>query len=247
VVLIKRRLAERYWPGEGAIGKRLKVGPSDSPNAWLTVVGVVGDVRQTGLYEQKLEFYVPYMQERRGFMAPRDLVVRTKGETAVIATAVRQAVWAVDKDQPVSNVRTMDQVFAAAISQERFQALMLGLFAALALVLACVGLYGVISYSVVQRTHEIGVRMALGAQPVDVLRLVIRQGMFLTFAGLVVGIIAGTLVTRVLSDMLFGVTPRDPLTFAGVPLLLMVVALIACYVPARRATRIDPLEALRYE
>jgi putative ABC transport system permease protein len=247
VTVINRRLAERYWPGEDAIGKRLKVGPSDSPNAWLTVVGVVGDVRQTGLYEQKLEFYVPYMQERRAFMAPRDLVVRTKADPGVIAAAVRQAVWAVDKDQPVSNVRTMDQVFAAAISQERFQALMLGLFAALALVLACVGLYGVISYSVVQRTHEIGVRMALGAQPVDVLRLVIRQGMSLTFAGLVVGIVAGTFVTRVLSDMLFGVTPRDPLTFAGVPVLLLVVAFLACYVPARRATRIDPLQALRYE
>jgi putative ABC transport system permease protein len=247
VTVINRRLAERYWPGEDAIGKRLKVGPADSPNAWLTVVGVVGDVRQTGLYEQKLEFYVPYMQERRAFMAPRDLVVRTKADPGVIAAAVRQAVWAVDKDQPVSNVRTMDQVFAAAISQERFQALMLGLFAALALVLACVGLYGVISYSVVQRTHEIGVRMALGAQPVDVLRLVIRQGMSLTFAGLVVGIVAGTFVTRVLSDMLFGVTPRDPLTFAGVPVLLLVVAFLACYVPARRATRIDPLQALRYE
>jgi predicted permease len=247
VTLVNRRLAERYWPGEDPIGKRLKVGPADSPNAWLTVVGVVGDVRQTGLYEQKLEFYVPYMQERRSFMAPRDLVVRTKADPGVIAAAVRKAVWAIDKDQPVSNVRTMDQVFAAAISQERFQALMLGLFAALALVLACVGLYGVISYSVVQRTHEIGVRMALGAQPWDVLRLVIRQGMLLTFAGLVVGIIAGTFVTRVLSDMLFGVTPRDPLTFAGVPLLLMVVAFLACYVPARRATRIDPLIALRYE
>ncbi|HSE19712.1 MAG TPA: ABC transporter permease [Pyrinomonadaceae bacterium] len=247
VVLVNRRLADRFWPGEDAIGKRLKVGPADSPNAWLTVVGVVGDVRQTGLYEQKLEFYVPYMQERRSFMAPRDLVVRTKADAAVLAGAVRQAVWAVDKDQPVSNVRTLDQVFAAAISQERFQALMLGLFAALALVLACVGLYGVISYSVVQRTHEIGVRMALGAQPVDVLRLVIRQGMLLTFAGLVVGIIAGTFVTRVLSDMLFGVTPRDPLTFAGVPVLLLVVAFLACYVPARRATRIDPLVALRYE
>jgi putative ABC transport system permease protein len=246
-VLVNRRLAEQYWPGEDAIGKRLKVGALDSQNAWLTVVGVVGDVRQTGLNEQKLEFYVPYAQERRSFMAPRDLVVRTKSDPAAIAAAVRNAVWSVDKDQPVSNVRTLDQVFAAAISQERFQALMLGLFAALALLLACVGLYGVISYAVVQRTHEIGVRMALGAQPLDVLRLVIRQGMMLTVAGLVAGIIAGTFVTRVLSDLLFGVTPRDPLTFAGVPVLLLLVAFFACYIPARRATRIDPLAALRTE
>jgi putative ABC transport system permease protein len=246
-VLVNRRLAEQYWPGQDAIGKRLKVGPADSPNAWLTVVGIVGDTRQTGLNEQKLEFYVPYAQERRLFMAPRDLVVRTKSDPALIASAVRQAVWTVDKDQPVSNVRTLDQVFAAAISQERFQALMLGLFATLALVLACIGLYGVISYSVVQRTHEIGVRIALGAQPVDVLRIVIRQGMTLTLAGLVVGIVAGTLATRVLSDMLFGVAPRDPLTFTGVPVLLLLVAFLACYIPARRATRIDPLVALRYE
>ncbi len=247
VTVINRRLAEQYWPGENAIGKRIKVGPADSPNGWLTVVGIVGDVRQTGLYEQKLEFYVPYMQERRSFMAPRDLVVRTEEDPAVIAAAVRKAVWSVDKDQPVSNVRTVEEVFSAAISQERFQALMLGLSAALALVLACVGLYGVISYSVVQRTHEIGVRMALGAQPVHVLSLVIRQGMSLTFVGLVVGIVAGTFVTRVLTDMLFGVTPRDPLTFAGVPVLLLIVAFLACYIPARRATRIDPLIALRYE
>ena len=246
-VLVNRRLAEQYWPGQDAIGKRLKVGALDSSNAWLTVVGVVGDVRQTGLTEQKLEFYVPYAQERRSFMAPRDLIVRTKSDPAVIAAGVRQAVWSVDKDQPVSNVRTLDQVFAAAISQERFQALMLGLFATLALVLACIGLYGVISYAVVQRTHEIGVRMALGAKPVDVLRLVIRQGMTLTLAGLVVGIVAGTFVTRILTDMLFGVAPRDPLTFAGVPVLLLLVAFLACYIPARRATRIDPLAALRSE
>src|ERR1044072_5924517 len=247
VVLVNRRLAGQYWAGEEAIGKRIKIGPVDSPNAWLTVVGVVSDTRQTGLYEQKLEFCVPYAQERRSFMAPRYLVGRTKSDRALIAAAVRRAVWSVDKDQPVSNVRTLDQVFSAAISQERFQALMLGLFAALALLLACVGLYGVISYSVVQRTHEIGVRMALGAQPVDVLQLVIRQGMLLTFVGLVIGIVAGTFVTRVLTGMLFGVTPGGPLRFAGVPGLLVIVAFLACYVPARRATRIDPLIALRYE
>ncbi|HEX6716484.1 MAG TPA: ABC transporter permease [Pyrinomonadaceae bacterium] len=246
-IVVDRRLTEQFWPGEDPIGKRLKIGPVDSPGEWLTVVGVVGDVRQTGLYEQKMEIYVPYAQERRVFMSPRDLVVRTKLDPTSLARAVRQAVWAVDKDQPVSNVRTMDQVFSAAISQERFQALLLGLFAALALVLACVGLYGVISYAVVQRTHEIGVRVALGAQPRDVLGLVIRQGMLLTLTGLAAGIVAGTFLTRVLSDMLFGVTPTDPLTFAGVPVLLLLVAFLACYIPARRATRIDPLIALRYE
>ena len=248
VILVNRRLAEQYWPGQDPTGKRLKIGPIDSPNPWLTVVGVVGDVRQSELYgDLRMDLYAPYAQDRRAFIAPRDLVLRTKGDATSVASAVRQAVWAVDKDQPISNVRTMDQVFAAAISRERFQALMLGLFAALALVLACVGLYGVISYSVAQRTHEIGVRMALGAQPRDVLKLVIRQGMLLTLTGLGVGIVAGAIATRLLSDMLFGVTPRDPLTFIGVPVLLLLVAFLACYIPARRATRIDPLIALRYE
>ena len=248
VIVISRQLAEQYWPGQDATGKRLKIGPLDSPNPWLTVVGVVGDVRQAGLYgDPRMDLYAPYAQDRRAFIAPRDLVLRTKGDAASVAAAVRQAVWSVDKDQPVSHVRTMDQVFAAAISQERFQALLLGLFAALALVLACVGLYGVISYAVVQRTHEIGVRMALGARPRDVLSLVLRQGMGLTIVGLVVGIGVGSVATRVLSDMLYGVTPRDPLTFVGVPALLLLVAFLACYIPARRATRIDPLVALRYE
>jgi putative ABC transport system permease protein len=248
VIMISRRLAEQYWPGEDPTGKRLKIGPLDSPNPWLTVIGVVGDVRQAGLYgDPRMDLYSPYAQERRAFIAPRDLVLRTKGDAASVAAAVRQAVWSVDKDQPVSHVRTMDQVFAAAISQERFQAFLLGLFAALALVLACVGLYGVISYAVAQRTHEIGVRMALGAQPMDVLRLVLRQGMALTIAGLIVGIGVGLAATRMLTDMLYGVTPRDPLTFFGVPALLLLVAFLACYIPARRATRIDPLVALRYE
>jgi putative ABC transport system permease protein len=247
VILINQRLAEQYWPNEDPIGKRLKIGAVDSPNQWLTVVGIVNNVRQTGLYEQKHEIYVPYAQERRVFMAPRDLVVSTKADAASVVGAVRQAVWSVDKDQPISNVQTMDQVVAASISKERFQTLLLGLFATLALLLACVGLYGVISYAVVQRTHEIGVRMALGAKPVDVLRLVIRQGMGLTIIGLIVGVAVGSVVTRVLSDMLYGVGTRDPLTFVGAPLLLLVVAFLACYIPARRATRIDPLVALRYE
>jgi predicted permease len=248
VFIVNRRLAEQFWPGEDPTGKRLKIGPADSPNPWVTVIGVVGDVRQAGLYgEQLAELYAPYAQEPRSWMAPRDLVVRANGDAAALAGAVREAVWAVDKDQPVSNIKTMDQVFAAAISRERFQMLLLGLFAALALVLACVGLYGVISYAVAQRTHELGVRMALGAQPRDVLRLVLRQGMVLTCAGLVFGIAAGLAVTRVMTDMLYGITATDAVTFVSVGALLIVVAFLACYVPARRATKVDPLIALRYE
>jgi len=247
-IIINRHLAEQFWPGEDPTGKRLKIGPADSPNPWATVVGVVGNVRQAGLYGELLpELYVPYAQERRPWVAPRDLVVRVNGDSAALTGAVREAVWAVDKDQPVSNVRTMDQVFAAAVSRERFQMLLLALFATLALVLACVGLYGVISYAVAQRTHEIGVRMALGAQSRDVLRLVIRQGMVLTVAGLLLGIGVGLLATRVMADMLFGVTATDAVTFASVGGLLVVVAFLACYVPARRATKVDPLIALRYE
>ena len=248
VIVVNRRLAEQFWPGADPTGKRLKIGPVDSPNPWATVAGVVGDVRQGGLYgEQDLAIYVPYAQERRGFVAPRDLIVRTTGNPASLAGAVREAVWAVDKDQPISNVRTMDHVLAASVSRERFQTLLLALFATLALVLACVGLYGVISYAVVQRTHEIGVRMALGAQAGDVLRLVINQGMLLTLIGLVIGIAGAFAVTRVMTEMLYGVTARDPLTFAGVPIVLGVIALLACYIPARRATKVDPLVALRYE
>ncbi len=248
VVVVNRRLADHFWPGEDPTGKRLKVGPLDSPSPWAMVAGVVGDVRQAGLYDEpSFELYVPYAQEWRGFVAPRDLVVHTNGDPEQLAGAVREAVWAVDKEQPVSNIRTMNQVMAGAVSRERFQTLLLALFATLALVLACVGLYGVISYAVVQRTHEIGVRMALGAQPGDVLRLVINQGMVLTLIGLAAGVGLSFAVTRVMSEMLYGVTARDPLTFAVVPVILGVIALLACYLPARRATKVDPLVALRNE
>jgi putative ABC transport system permease protein len=248
VVMVNRRMADQFWPNQDPTGKRLKVGPPDSPNPWATVVGIVGDVRQSGLYgEQKFELYAPYTQDNRGFVAPRDLVVRTATDTPQIAAAIRQSVWTVDKDQPISNVRTMNQVFSATVSQERFQTLLLTVFASVALLLACVGLYGVISYSVVQRTHEIGVRMALGARRGDVLRLVISQGLGLTFVGTMLGMVASFLLTRVMSQMLFGVTATDPLTFAGVGGLLIIVAFLACYIPARRATKVDPLVALRYE
>jgi putative ABC transport system permease protein len=248
VVVVNRRLAEHFWPNQDPIGKRLKIGSADSQNPWATVVGVAADVRQAGLYgDQKFEIYASYNQDSRGFAAPRDLIVRTTSDLTAMTAAVRQAVWSVDKDQPVSNVRTMQQVFAATVSRERFQTLLLTIFATAALVLACVGLYGVISYSVAQRTHEIGIRMALGARRTHVLKLVIIQGMALTFTGLAVGLGLAAAVTRVLTEMLFGVTAMDPMTFMAVAGLLLVIALFACYVPARRATKVDPLTALRYE
>lgn len=248
VVVVNRRLANQFWPGQDAVGKRVKVGPADSPNPWATVIGVVGDVRQVGLQgEQRLEMYATYKQDPRGFIAPRDLVVRSKAEPASIVAAVREQVWAVDKDQPVSNVRTMERVFANAVARERFQTLLLSLFAGLALVLAVVGLYGVMSYTVTQRTHEIGIRMALGAQRKEVLRLIIGQGMVLTLVGVALGLGVALGVTRLMAGILYDVTATDPTTFVAVAGLLAAVAFIACYIPARRATKVNPLVALRYE
>ncbi len=248
VVVINRRLATQFWPGSDPVGRRLKVGPADSPNPWATVVGIVGNSRQSGLYgDPTLELYVPYKQERRGFTAPRDLIVRTKGDPSSIAAAVRAAVWDVDKDQPVSNVRTMNQVVSETVSRERFQTVLLTLFGGLAVCLACIGLYGLISYAVANRTYEIGLRVALGAQSWDVLTLIVKQGVVLTFIGIAVGLSAAFAVTRFLAGMLFEISPTDPLTFFSAAALLLLVAVVACYVPARRATKVDPLVALRYE
>ena len=248
VVVINRKLADESWPNDNPIGKRLKVGPADSQNPWAVVVGVVNNVRQGGLdADFNFEWYAPYSQETRGFTAPRDLIVRTKSEGASLAGAIRTAIWAVDKDQPVSNIRTMDQVFQQAISRERFQTFLLTLFAVLALLLACTGLYGLISFAVSQRTHEIGVRMALGAQQRDVLKLVINQGMLLTLIGLALGLVGALAAGRLLSGMLYGITATDTVTFVTVPAFLGAVAFVACYLPARRATKVDPLIALRYE
>ena len=182
-----------------------------------------------------------------GFFAPRHLVVKTDVEPLGLAAAVRRTVWEIDKDQPVSDIRTMEEVLSESIARQRFSMLLLGVFAAVALVLAAVGIYGVMSYSVAQRTHEIGIRMALGAQRGDVLKLAVGHGLKLVLIGLVVGLAAAFILTRVMTSLLFGVSATDPPTIVIISLVLIAVALLASYIPARRATKVDPMVALRYE
>jgi putative ABC transport system permease protein len=246
VVVISETMARRFWPGEDAVGKRIAAGRVRTPEDWIQVVGVVKDVRQFELNaEPKPQMYLSYRQA--GFFEPRDLVVKTDVDPASMAATVRKAVWEIDKDQPVSNIRTMEEILADSIARQRFSMLLLAIFAAVALVLAAVGIYGVMSYSVAQRTREIGIRMALGAQTGTVLKLAIGYGMKLVIAGIVIGLIAAFALTRVMSALLFGVTATDPTTFTLISLLLIAVAVLASYVPARRATRVNPIIALRYE
>ncbi|HKG48225.1 MAG TPA: ABC transporter permease [Pyrinomonadaceae bacterium] len=245
-VVISETMARRYWPGEDAIGKRIAAGRVRSPEDWIQVVGVVKDVRQFELTaEPRPQMYLSYRQA--GFFDPRDLVVKTDVDPSSLAATVRKAVWEIDKDQPVSNIQTMEAILADSIARQRFSMLLLAIFAAVALVLAGVGIYGVMSYSVAQRTHEIGIRMALGAQTGAVLKLAVGYGMKLVIAGIVIGLIAAFALTRVMSTLLFGVTATDPATFTLISLLLIAVAALASYVPARRATRVNPIIALRYE
>ena len=246
VVVISETMGRRYWPGEDVVGKRISLGRIRKPEDWFQVVGVVKDVRQFELTaEPKPQMYLTYRQA--GFFDARDLVVKTDVEPASMAATVRNAVWELDKDQPVSNIQTMEEILADSIARQRFSMLLLAIFAAVALVLAGVGIYGVMSYSVAQRTHEIGIRMALGAQTGAVLKLAVGYGMKLVLAGLVIGLIAAFALTRVMSTLLFGVTATDPATFTLISLLLIAVAVIASYIPARRATRVNPIIALRYE
>jgi len=246
VVVISETMARRFWPGEDVIGKRLAAGRAQSPEDWIQVVGVVKDVRQFELTaEPRPQMYLSYRQA--AFFAPRDLVVKTDVDPASLATTVRKAVWDVDKDQPVSNIRTMEEILADSIARQRFSMLLLAIFAGVALVLAGVGIYGVMSYSVAQRTREIGIRMALGAQTSAVLKLAVGYGMKLVIVGIVIGLIAAFALTRLMATLLFGVTATDPTTFTLISLLLVSVAALASYIPARRATKVDPMIALRYE
>jgi len=244
VGVINETMARKFWPGEDPVGKRLNMGnPATSP--WITVVGVVGDTRNSALEKEPYpQVYLPAAQFRQRSMT---FVARTSADPLSLVPAVRRELAALDKDLPLYNVRTMEQVLSESVARRRFQMILIAAFAGVGLLLAAVGIYGVISYSVAQRRHEIGVRMALGAGAPDILRLVVGQGLGLTLAGVGLGIAAALLLTRVLASLLYGVSATDPLTFACVSLALVGVALLACLVPARRATRVDPMVALRYE
>jgi len=249
VAVINETMARQFWPNENnVLGKRFKLGFHDSPNPWITVVGIAGDVKEKGLdAPAPSEMYLPFQQISYFSFAPNNLVIRKVGDPLNLVAAVRQAVWAVDRDQPVSNVRTMEEILAGEVIQRRLGMSLLAAFAALALLLASLGIYGVLSYTVTQRTPEIGMRMALGARPKDVLRMVLGDGMRLALLGLGIGLAASFALTRTLANLLFGVSATDPTIFATVSLLLILVSFIACYLPARRAAKVDPLVALRSE
>jgi putative ABC transport system permease protein len=250
VAIINETMARQYWPGENALGRRFKVGdPDDAGRPWIEIIGIAGDVRQMGLAEPvKAEMYLPYQQiNHNPWFMPRDLAIRTTGDTSSLAGSVRRIVREVDPDQPVSNVATMSEVLGEEAAQQRMGMIMLAGFAALALLLASLGIYGVLAYFVTQHTNEIGVRLALGAAPRNILFLVLRKGMGLTLLGVVIGLAAAFASTRLMSSLLFGVKAADPFTFVVAALLLTLVALLACAIPARRATRVDPMVALRYE
>ncbi|MCG3161859.1 MAG: hypothetical protein JMDDDDMK_03074 [Acidobacteria bacterium] len=242
VIVINQTMARRYWPNDDPIGKQVHL---LSPDVTASVIGVVGDVKHFSLDEPELtQIYLAYAQQPHIFAS---LVVRTNGDAANFSNAVRGAIWSVDRDQPVWKVRTLEWLLQRSLGGQRFLAQLLGAFSALALLLAAVGIYGVMSYAVTQRTHEIGIRAALGATAADILRLVLKQGLTLALIGLAAGLLAAFGLTRLMKSMLFSVSVNDPLTFAVIAGALALVALVACYVPARRAAKVDPMVALRSE
>ncbi|HEX8474382.1 MAG TPA: ABC transporter permease [Pyrinomonadaceae bacterium] len=245
VVIINQSLATRFFANEDPIGKRISLTPFGQPPVWIQIVGVAGDVRHTGLAaEPGPQLYTPYYQDP---VLNMSLVVRTKSNPMSVASSVRNEIRKADGEIPVFGVRSLEQMASESIAPRRITMLLLGFFAVLALVLAAVGIYGIMSYSVTQRTHEVGIRMALGAQPRDILKMIVKQGMLLTLIGVAVGFVAAFAATSVLASFLYGVSSTDLVTFVTAPLILMAVAILACVVPARRATKVDPMTALRYE
>ncbi|MCI0407809.1 MAG: ABC transporter permease, partial [Acidobacteria bacterium] len=243
VAVINESLARRIFPGEDPIGRQIRMGINSQ--AVREIVGIVKDVKHYALESRfTMQMYEPYRQQTRDSMV---FLLRTDTDPASLTSAARRAIFSLDKEQPVSEARTLEELVSASASQRRFNTLLIGFFAVVALVLAAVGIYGVVAYSVAQRTHEIGVRMALGAQKRDVFSLVLRQGMVLVVTGVILGLAGAMALTRLISQLLFNVSALDAATFLSTPLLLAAVALLACYLPARRASRVDPMVALRYE
>jgi len=255
VVIINERAASRFWPGEDPIGKRISFdSDTKNPPTWLTIIGVSKNAMQSDWAEKPYqEVYLAAFQNSQFLTDPAahfayiTLVVRTAGSPGAYASAVKDAVWSLDRNLPVSEVLTIDGVVADANAEPRFEMLLLGMFAAVALALAAVGIYGVMSYSVTRRTHEIGIRVSLGASRGNILLLVVKQGMLLALIGSAVGIGGALLLSRLMTKLLYGVRPNDPVTFCAVASILMIVALAASYIPARRAMRVDPMVALRHE
>ena len=242
VIVVNEPFAEKYFPHESAIGKHLKLFEGKPQFATREIVGIVGGNKSFALEESlRPEMFISDSHMRMS------VVVRGAGDPAMLAAAVRQALRQIDPDQATSTFRTMSDVVSSSAANDRFNTLLLGAFAAIALLLTAAGIFGVLSYLVTQRTREIGLRMALGAQPTDVLRVIVGHGLRLVLLGLFIGVAGAFVVTRWMSSVLFGVTPTDPLTFTVVALMLGSVALLASYIPARRAMRVDPMVALRYE
>ncbi|HEY3103206.1 MAG TPA: ABC transporter permease, partial [Pyrinomonadaceae bacterium] len=245
VIIVDEQFAKRYWPNVEAVGKRIRFGTDDGAPV-LEVVGVVGRVKMEGLDNDsnRVQGYFSFSQVPFSGMT---VIIKGQGDPNQLIASARNQIRNLDSDQPIYNIRTMDEIRGESIAPQRLNLTLLTIFAAIAFVLAVVGIYGVMSYAVTQRTHEIGIRMAIGAQPRDVFRMILGQGMFLTIIGMVAGLLGAFALTRLMATMLFNVKPTDPLTFAAVAFLLIAVALIACYIPGRRATKVDPVDSLRYE
>jgi len=245
VLIINETAARRYWPGQNPVGGRVTFTAGGTPPTWLEIVGVVKDVLHDGLeLPAKPTIYLPFSQSIRTFMVT---VVRTDIDPASLTSAVRTAIAEVDKDQPVMLTRTMADIYSDSVAQRRFNTVLIVAFGALALLLAMVGVYGLMAFTVTQRTHEMGVRIALGAERADVMKLVLGQGLRLAFSGIAFGLVMAFVLARFLSTLLFNVPRTDPATFVVVSLCLGGIALLASYIPARRASRVDPMVALRYE